>query len=69
MNFTLTAEEAQERDAFIGRMLDSVRGLFDIFAIYIGDQMGFYQALVAHGPATSIELAVRTNAHERYFRE
>jgi 2-polyprenyl-3-methyl-5-hydroxy-6-metoxy-1,4-benzoquinol methylase len=69
MNLTLPAEEAQQRDAFIERMLDSVRGLFDIFAIYIGDQMGFYQALAANGPATSLELASWTNAHERYVRE
>jgi len=69
MNPTLTVEEAQQRDSFVERMLDSVRGLFDIFAIYLGDQMGFYQALAADGSATSVELAAHTHAHERYVRE
>jgi SAM-dependent methyltransferase len=69
MTPTLTVEETQQRDGFVERMLDSVRGLFDTFAIYLGDQMGFYQALADHGPATSVELARRTHANERYVRE
>ena len=35
----------------------------------IGDQLGLYRALAAHGPLTSAELADRTGTHERYVRE
>lgn len=69
MTMTLTPEETQQRDGFLERMLDSTRGLFDIFAIYIGDQLGYYQALATGGPATAAELAARTRTNERYARE
>ena len=42
---------------------------FDIFAVYIGDQLGFYRSLAADGPATSAQLAERTGTAERYTRE
>lgn len=44
-------------------------GGFDLFAVYIGDQLGFYRSLAADGPATSTQLAERTGANERYVRE
>lgn len=66
---TLTNEQVAQRDAFIERMLKSTSGLFDIFTIYIGDRLGFYQALAGGASVTSIELAARTGAHERYARE
>jgi SAM-dependent methyltransferase len=59
---------AQERDAFLERMLQSARGTFDLFGIYIGVRLGFYEALAA-GPQTSGELAARTGTAERYVRE
>jgi 2-polyprenyl-3-methyl-5-hydroxy-6-metoxy-1,4-benzoquinol methylase len=37
--------------------------------VIIGDELGLYQALTANGPATSNELAQKTNTHERYMRE
>jgi 2-polyprenyl-3-methyl-5-hydroxy-6-metoxy-1,4-benzoquinol methylase len=69
MNSELTIEETQQRDGFVERMLSSTRGLFDMFAIYIGDQLGLYRALSAHGPATPVELAAHTRTNERYVRE
>ncbi len=60
---------AQERDAFLERMLQSTRGTFDLFGIYIGVRLGFYAALAAGGPQTSEELAARTGTAERYARE
>jgi SAM-dependent methyltransferase len=41
----------------------------DIFSIYAGEKLGWYQALAEHGPATASELAARTSTHERYVRE
>ena len=60
---------AAQRDAFIERFLQSLSGTFNIFAIYIGDRLGFYRALAEGGPSTAAELAARTNTHERYVRE
>jgi 2-polyprenyl-3-methyl-5-hydroxy-6-metoxy-1,4-benzoquinol methylase len=58
-----TADELAER--LYGAMV----GAFDIFAVYIGDRLGFYQSLAADGPATSHQLAQRTVTAERYVRE
>jgi 2-polyprenyl-3-methyl-5-hydroxy-6-metoxy-1,4-benzoquinol methylase len=58
-----------ERDRFVERLLTSTAGAFDIFTIYLGDRLGFYQALSEHGPATSEELAACTGSYERYVRE
>src|SRR5262245_60423885 len=37
--------------------------------VLIGDRLGLYRALAAHGPQTSTELAQRTNTRERYIQE
>ena len=60
---------AGQRDAFIERFLQSAAGTFSLFSIYIGDRLGLYRALAEGGPATSAELARRTNTYERYIRE
>jgi 2-polyprenyl-3-methyl-5-hydroxy-6-metoxy-1,4-benzoquinol methylase len=66
---TLSDEQIEQRDAFVERLLQSTSGVFDMFTIYIGDRLGFYQALAANGGLTSVELAARTKTHERYVRE
>ncbi len=66
----LSAESvAQERDAFIDRLLQFASGTFNIFAIYIGDRLGYYRALAEQGPYTAAQLAVHTGTNERYARE
>jgi 2-polyprenyl-3-methyl-5-hydroxy-6-metoxy-1,4-benzoquinol methylase len=60
---------AQQRDVFLERLLQSTRGTFEIFSVYIGVCLGFYPALAAGGPLTSTELASRTGTAERYARE
>jgi 2-polyprenyl-3-methyl-5-hydroxy-6-metoxy-1,4-benzoquinol methylase len=60
---------AQQRDAFVERLLKSTAGVFDVFTIYIGDRLGFYRALAEGGPLTAGELAARTGTHTRYVRE
>lgn len=66
---SLTNEQIAQRDTFVERLLQSTSGVFDIFTIYIGDRLGFYQTLADSGPLTSAELAGRTGTHERYVRE
>ena len=65
----LTDDDFRQRDAFVERMLASTSGTFDIFTIYIGSQLGFYQTLAEKGPLTSAEVAGHTETHERYVRE
>ncbi len=54
-----------KRDAFIERLLESVRGTFDIFSAYIGVRLGLYESLAEAGPSTSFELASLTGTDER----
>jgi SAM-dependent methyltransferase len=61
--------DAERRDALIGRLFESVLGSMDLFACYLGDRLGLYEALADGGVATSDELAGRTGTHERYVRE
>lgn len=56
-------------DELAGRLYAAMVGGFDIFAVYIGDRLGFYRSLASDGPATSIQLAERTGTAERYVRE
>jgi len=60
---------SEKRDAFVERLLQATRGTFEIFSIYLGVRLGFYDALSAGGWLTSSELASRTGTHERYVRE
>jgi 2-polyprenyl-3-methyl-5-hydroxy-6-metoxy-1,4-benzoquinol methylase len=60
---------SEKRDAFVERLLQATRGTFEIFSIYLGVRLGFYDALAAGGSLTSAELASRTRTHERYVRE
>lgn len=62
-------QHVEQRDAFMERVLQSASGLFNIFSIYIGDRLGYYQALASKEWMTSTELAARTQTHERYARE
>lgn len=59
----------QQKEAFMERLLKSAAGTFDMFTIYIGDRLGFYQALANSFGLTSVELATRTGTQERYVRE
>ena len=56
-------------DALAGRIFGAVLETFDIYAVYIGDRLGYYRALAADGPATSVELAARVGVAERHTRE
>ncbi|MEU9703477.1 class I SAM-dependent methyltransferase [Streptomyces sp. NPDC047981] len=43
----------------------AVRGL----TVALGERLGLYKALAAHGPTTAAELAARTGTNERYVEE
>ncbi len=56
-------------DALVERLFGSAVAAMDIFAVYLGDRLGYYRALAEGGPATSGDLAARTGTDERYARE
>jgi 2-polyprenyl-3-methyl-5-hydroxy-6-metoxy-1,4-benzoquinol methylase len=66
---TLTEEQTAQRDAFVGRIFQSSLAGLEMLTVYLGNRLGLYRALAEHGPATSIDLATRTNTSERYIRE
>lgn len=53
----------------IERLFAAGLATMDLFAVYVGDRLGFYRALAERGPAVPAELAARTGAAERYVRE
>ena len=62
---TTTAPTA---DDVAERIFGSLLGAFEIQAIYLGEKLGWYEAL-ADGPLTSTQLSERTSTSERYARE
>ncbi|HEY0970038.1 MAG TPA: methyltransferase domain-containing protein [Gemmatimonadales bacterium] len=68
--FVASPGHAAAHAAFVERLMRSVAGTFDMFTIYMGDQLGFYEALAASDrPLTPGELATRTGTQRRYVRE
>jgi hypothetical protein len=67
---TLDTSEAAttETEAFVERLFGAVLATMDLHAVYLGDRLGYYRALV-EAPLTSAELAARTGTAERYARE
>ncbi len=59
---------AERREAFMEKLLDSARGTFTIFSVYLGDRLGFYEALATTGPMTAGALATQTGTHPRSVR-
>jgi SAM-dependent methyltransferase len=63
-----TAEAPATTEAFVERLFGAVLATMDLHAVYLGDRLGYYRALVDR-PLTSTELAERTGTAERYARE
>ncbi len=51
------------------RVLGDAAGFVHVVMIAIGDRLGLWHELAAHGPATSVRLARRLNLSERHVRE
>lgn len=66
---TATRPTETSVDEFVDRLFGAVLGAQEVQAAYLGDRLGWYQALADNGPATSTELAERTGTAERYARE
>lgn len=68
-SFPSVEDQSGRRDALFARLTEAGTGMLEVFSIFLGERLGFYEALSAGGPATSHELAGRTGTHERYARE
>jgi len=66
---TQPSTTAFDADALAERVFEAALGTFDVFAIYVGDRLSYYEILGAHGPLTTQELAERAATEERYTRE
>jgi SAM-dependent methyltransferase len=54
---------------FIGQMLGDLGGALSVSMVRMGDRLGLYRALHAHGAMTPAELAAKAEVAERYTRE
>jgi 2-polyprenyl-3-methyl-5-hydroxy-6-metoxy-1,4-benzoquinol methylase len=66
---TQPAVDQEKVEAFVGKVLGDTSGTIVTVMAAIGDQLGLFKDLAAHGPATSVELADRVGINERYARE
>lgn len=55
--------------ALLGTMVGELGAAASGALILVGDRLGLYKALAAHGPMDSAQLAMRTGTAERYVRE
>lgn len=53
----------------LGRIVGDLGAAYSVPLVRMGEQLGLYAALRAHGPMTSVELARHTRCAERYVRE
>jgi 2-polyprenyl-3-methyl-5-hydroxy-6-metoxy-1,4-benzoquinol methylase len=55
--------------AFVFRAVDEVGAALNCALVVMGDQLGYYRDLAAHGPTTADELAERTGTGVHYAQE
>jgi 2-polyprenyl-3-methyl-5-hydroxy-6-metoxy-1,4-benzoquinol methylase len=63
------ALDQAKMEAFVHKVLGDTSAALTTTLAVLGDRLGLFKDLAAHGPATSGELATRTGIHERYARE
>jgi 2-polyprenyl-3-methyl-5-hydroxy-6-metoxy-1,4-benzoquinol methylase len=64
-----SAVDPEQRDAFAGRMTASLLGTMEMFTIYVGHRLGFYDVLQDGRAITAPELAERSRTEPRQTRE
>jgi len=63
------AEKTEAAEALAQRLFANAVAAFELFSVYVGDELGLYRALAESGPASSTELAATAGVNERYARE
>lgn len=65
---TQPAIDPTKTEAFLGKVLSDTSGMTVTVMAALGDRLNLFKNL-AHGPATTAQLANRTNLNERYVQE
>jgi len=65
----LNEQATARRDALAERLFEAAMGTADVLSIYLGDQLGLYEALRDGGSMTAAQLAEATGTARRYVRE
>jgi SAM-dependent methyltransferase len=63
------AVDPERLDAFMGKMVGDMGAAISAALVVLGDHLGIYRTLAAHGPATPAELAEAAGLNERLIRE
>jgi len=61
--------DMQKLEPLLGMMVSEMGAAANAALVLVGDKLGLYKALAAHGPMSSDDLAKRTNTAPRYVRE
>ena len=61
--------DVDAREVLAGRLVDGLTGALETLGVYLGVELGLYQALAGLGEATEAELAGQTGVAPRYVRE
>jgi winged helix-turn-helix protein len=64
-----TAVDPDKLMAFVFRSVEEAGAALNAALVVMGDRLGYYRDLAAHGPSTPAELAERTDTDEHYARE
>ena len=56
-------------DDFLAKMINDMGAATSAALVLLGEKLGLFKALAAHGPLNAAELADRTRTTERYVRE
>src|SRR5437016_10267610 len=61
--------DSARQEKFVGKVVEQSSATMTARLGAVGDRLGLFKDLASEGPATSAELASRTNLNERYLRE
>ena len=61
--------DVDAREVLAGRLVDGVTGAMETLGVYLGVELGLYQALAGLGEATEAEVAAQAGVASRYARE
>lgn len=65
----MTIEVTRTEEALVERVFGAALQSLELYTIYLGKQLGLYEALAEMGGGTPADLAWKTGIHPRYARE
>jgi 2-polyprenyl-3-methyl-5-hydroxy-6-metoxy-1,4-benzoquinol methylase len=65
----MTTIDTTRLESFMGQMMGHMTGSAMCFGVWLGDELGLYDALAGSGPLSADEVASATECHPRLVRE